>query len=60
MLRALGETTEAMALSRRFRQVQKRMESGPFSETDADLYGELTLAVHDLNVLLSEKFYPGT
>ena len=60
LLRALGETTESMALSLRFKQVQKRMESGPFSETDADLYGELTLAVHNLNVLLSEKFCPGS
>jgi uncharacterized protein len=59
LLRELGETEETLALSKRFRRVAKRMESEPCDEASADAYGQLTLATHDLNYLLSEAFYPG-
>ena len=59
LLRELGETDEKLALSKRFRRVIKRMESQAFDEESADTYGQLTLAVHELNFLLSEAFYPG-
>ena len=50
---------EHVALSPRFRKVKKRMESGALNEESADTFAALTLALHDLNVLLSESFYPG-
>jgi Fe-S-cluster containining protein len=60
LLRQLGETEETLALSKRFRRVRRRLECGDaIDEESADLYGQLTLAVHDLNYLLSEAFYPG-
>ena len=46
-------------LSVRFRRTVKRMEAGVLDDETADRYGELTLAVHDLNVLLAQAFYPG-
>jgi hypothetical protein len=35
------------------------MDKGELDAGTAGAYGELTLAVQDLNVLLSEGFYPG-
>jgi uncharacterized protein len=58
LLRRLGDTEETMALSLRFRAMQKAMHSRGFDEDTAALYGELTLAVHDLNMLLRREFYP--
>jgi hypothetical protein len=34
------------------------MECGALAET-AETFAALTLAIHDLNVILSESFYPG-
>jgi hypothetical protein len=59
LLRELGDTNEHLALSLRFRKVKKRMECGALAET-AETFAALTLAVHDLNVILSESFYPGS
>lgn len=59
LLRQLGENSENLSLSKRFRRIQRRMENGPIDEEMADAYGQLTLAVHELNCLLSEAFYPG-
>ncbi len=59
LLRELGDSSEQISLSKRFRRVQRRMETGPIDEAMADTFGELTLAVHDLNCLLSDAFYPG-
>lgn len=59
LLRELGDTDEEMALSVRFRRMKRRLESGAADDTAAGLFSRLTLAVHDLNVLLSEAFYPG-
>jgi uncharacterized protein len=57
-LRELGDTDEDVALSRRFRWMRKRLESGGADRRRAGVFGELTLAVHDLNRLLGEAFYP--
>ncbi len=59
LLRELGDHDESAALSLRFRKTKKRIESQPMDETSAELFGELSLAVHDLNLLLSQAFYPG-
>ena len=58
LLRASGDLEESRALSLRFQRTKRRLESSVISEAAADTYGELTLAVHDLNLLLREKFYP--
>ena len=58
-LRLLGDTDETLALSKRFQRLQRCILSGPIDEESAEIFGELTLAVQDLNVLLSDVFYPG-
>ena len=59
LLRELGDADERVAMSARFRRTKKRVEGSTLDEETADLFGQLTLAVHDLNVLLSDAFYPG-
>lgn len=56
----LGNAEEDVSLSKRFRKVKRRLEAGPLDDEAAEKFGELTLAVHDLNVLLSEAFYPAS
>lgn len=67
LLTQLGDhdTNEPLAL--RFRRMRKRMESDPattpnlpeFDRSAAqDLFRQLSLAVHRLNLLLGERFYP--
>jgi len=58
LLCELGDTDEHTALSNRFRRMKRQLESNPLDSETATKFGELTLAVHDLNVLLSESFYP--
>jgi Fe-S-cluster containining protein len=60
LLRALGDTDEHLPLSARFRRTSKRLKDSNLTEDTADLYGQLTLAMHDLNLLLSDAFYPGS
>ncbi len=57
LLRALGDNAEGTALSIRFRQTARRMEKGGLPQETARLFGELTLAVHDLNLILGKEFY---
>jgi len=59
LLRELGDLDEERSLSVRFRRTAKRLEASQLDEHTAELYGELTLAVHDLNCLLSSAIYPG-
>ncbi|MEY2467179.1 MAG: uncharacterized protein QOD03_1700 [Verrucomicrobiota bacterium] len=59
ILRQLDDRDEQVALSVRFQRTQKRMEAGKLSRDNAVAFGELTLAMHSLNMLLAEKFYPG-
>lgn len=59
LLRELGDNEEQIALSLRFQQAAKRFEKAPLSGDKAEIYADLTLAVHDLNLLLREAFYPG-
>ncbi len=58
LLTALGDKDEAVALAGRFRRTSKRLERAQLDEKAAHLYSELTLAFHDLTMLLSEAFYP--
>jgi len=57
LLRELGDTAEQTALGARFRQVKQRMESGNCAPAAAEVFSRLTLAYHDLTVILSESFY---
>jgi hypothetical protein len=59
LLRELGDMDEQGALSLRFQGVAKRYEKAPLSDGKAEIYADLTLAVHDLNMLIREAFYPG-
>jgi Fe-S-cluster containining protein len=60
LLHALGDTDEQLPLSARFRRAGKRLQERDLDEETADTYGQLTLAVHDLNLLLGDAFYPGS
>ncbi len=57
LLRELGDDHEQVSLRARFRRMKLRLESNLPDEETAEIFGRLTLAVHDLNVLLSEAFY---
>ncbi|MCI0536056.1 MAG: YkgJ family cysteine cluster protein [Verrucomicrobiales bacterium] len=59
LLRELGDGNDQMPLSQRFRRVARQIHNGDIDEATGDLFGELTLAVQDLNVLLNDAFYPG-
>jgi hypothetical protein len=38
----------------------KRCQSGAPHQKAAELFGRLTLAMHELNLTLRDRFYPGT
>jgi uncharacterized protein len=57
LLREAGDVDETLALSLRFKRTKKRFEASPPDEAAAEIFSRLTLAVHDLNLLLSGKFY---
>lgn len=59
LLCELGETDEQTPLSARFRRVAKRLSHADLNKRIAASYGALTLAIHELNLLVSETFYPG-
>lgn len=59
LLRELGNRDESLALARRFRRTHRRLERRGYDEASAALFGDLSLAVHDLNLLLRREFYPG-
>jgi Fe-S-cluster containining protein len=58
LLRVLGDTDRRSALSVRFRRTSRRLEAGSLDDETAEVFSQLTLAVHDLNLILSEAFYP--
>ena len=61
LLHELGDTDEHVALSNRFRRMQRHLENSPLDpEKSPRSLARLTLAAHgELNVLLSsESFYP--
>ena len=60
LLSELGDTDERLPLSARFRRTGKRLQQAELDEATADGYAQLTLAVHDLNLLLGDAFYPGS
>ncbi len=57
LLRKLGDTDESRPLGARFRRMQRRLESGAANEVTGDIFAELGLAMHKLDLLAHEKFY---
>ena len=60
LLHALGDADEQLPLSARFRRTGGRLKQRDLDEETTDTYAQLTLAVHDLNLLLNDAFYPGS
>jgi hypothetical protein len=59
LLRELGDTDEHLALSVRYRHLSNTLgRTVPRGEV-VNNFGKLSLAMQDLNLLLSEAFYPG-
>ena len=59
LLRLSGDEDENRPLARRFQRTRRRFESGAMDGSALESFADLTLAVHALNLLLSQKFYPG-
>ncbi len=57
LLRELGDSAEHRSLTERFSDTKQRMESGVADEGAGHTFAELSLAVHQLNLLAHEKFY---
>lgn len=58
LLRGLGDADEARALGDRFLRTTRRVEHSSHEAGTAELYGRLTLAFHDLSLLIHDEFYP--
>lgn len=56
LLEKLGNSNERAPLSRRFRMVQRQLETQSASAETAALFSELTLAISDLNRTLRKHF----
>jgi Fe-S-cluster containining protein len=59
LLRKLGDKDEHVALGLRFRRTANRIQQNRVNQKTADVFSQLTIANHELNLLLSENFYPG-
>jgi len=57
LLRELGDNDEHRPLSQRFRGTRRRIESSARDERAGDLFAELTMEVHQLNLLTHSRFY---
>lgn len=60
LLLLLGNRESNLPLAERFRRTTARLRKIASSRESAELYASLTLAMHDLNLVLSEHFYPGS
>jgi uncharacterized protein len=59
LLRELGDTEEHVPLAKRVRRTAKRLQTLGVGGADAAVFSRLTLAAHEVNVLLQDSFYPG-
>lgn len=57
LLTELGDDDATIGLSKRFQAMRRRIENGPANAEQIEIFGTLTVAVHELNVVLSERFY---
>ena len=58
LLRQLGDADEHRPLAKRFQRLRLRLERASLAGETGDLFGKLSIAVHELNVILSQDFYP--
>lgn len=58
-LHQFGDTDEHLPLAQRFRRTGRRLEAIGLDSSAAQIFGKLTLTMHDLSFLLNEAFYPG-
>jgi Fe-S-cluster containining protein len=58
LLGLLGDTQENVALADRFRRLSKLLTQAGLDKAQANLFSQLSLAFHDLNLLLNDAFYP--
>jgi len=58
-LMELGNGDETISHRVRFKQMSRGMKDAGADQAKLALFGELTVAVHELNVLLAKSFYPG-
>ncbi|HYG24747.1 MAG TPA: YkgJ family cysteine cluster protein [Verrucomicrobiae bacterium] len=59
LLALLGDTRPDLPLMARFRRVQNSAERSPMQREAAVQFSELSLEMHQLNLLLGREFYPG-
>lgn len=59
LLRDFGDNEETLALNLRFQRLRVTIEAADVDAETAARYAKLTVAVHDLNYMLSQEFYPG-
>ncbi len=57
LLRELGDMDEHRSLSDRFRHTQRRLESGVTNPAAGETFADLSVAVHEFNLLKHAKFY---
>jgi Fe-S-cluster containining protein len=58
-LRELGEANETLSHRVRFKKMATQIERAGPHHPKARVFADLTLAIHDLDLLLVESFYPG-
>ena len=59
LLARLENSDETLSHRARFNQVTREMKEKKSDQVKRAAFGELTLAVHELNVLIAASFYPG-
>jgi uncharacterized protein len=59
LLQQLGDADEHLPLRRRFQRMARRCQSQATDATSAGLFSRLSLAMHELNLNLRDRFYPG-
>ncbi len=60
LLAELGDRDETLPHRVRFKRLNLRMNKVGGNPAKAASFSELTLAVHELNLLLAQSFYPGS
>jgi len=59
VLEQLGNDDQTVSHRLRFKQVSREMKQKEANQAQAALFSDLGLAVHEMNLLLAESFYPG-
>lgn len=57
LLRKMGECDEGLSIGKRFKRIQRRLESGRMDEDDGEAFAELGLAMHQFDLFAHKRFY---